>query len=1036
MNGHVVAQEILGWMTGSPLGIRLVMVSVELAVLAAAAWALLRVFRGSSPRFRALVWLVVLAKPVAGLLIGAPLSVAHMETKSRAGVVVASNDNGESGLDALLAARLEADRARLESRGHSTIPQTFPPTGATVSTGEQASAPAVAVTPSGTQIARTGTLFLGAWWGGMLAMVGLWARDSLRIRRMRRRSTPAPEGLVHRLEVIARETGLRRTPLLRLTSDLESPALTGLMRPVIFLPERLAESTEGPAVDWALRHEVMHCRHRDPWALLLRRVAEVLFYFHPVVWWTGRKWEESAELACDRALVATNAQAREYAGKLYALLEMQQARRRYALGQGLFATRTQIGNRIAALLADPLRSPARLSAVSFLLVLGIAAVAFTLGLGTTRAAETAAVSPLSAESGDASTTATLPSLTAEEEEAVRTQLARARSDLRSLHTALEAYRVDNDTYPDNLLVITTPIAYLSTWLPDPFAEPGPEYLKMRFTPDWSAIRLYSVGPDGIDDQGEFVYDPTNGTISEGDIVRTVDLHDYVAIANPEISKQYTKQKADLDTVATALDAWFLKYRDLPESLESLKSEGLLKTIPDDDFVPNQALSYRFDKATGEAVVYSVGPDRSDGGGKTPILGRFGPGEIPPGDVVVAVSMAELEKRFPSEGTKPEGSGTAPYLRATELLKRKEGRDNALYHYALLDGIYPGNWTGAQNDLANRVIKEGWSEEADPLLPLVAVWQRGFEEIRKGAALDYAQGIGFEKGPRTPVPNFLAVQTAAKMLVVQGRYRKFQGKPAEALDDYLDVLTMGRDFSSPGNLLISHLIGIAVRNIALKPVYNLVYSGVLDRATLERLGDRLRVIDETCGEMDEAFEGERQCHLFAIDNNDVKLTPKDIYVSPEQAPTVKAQVNQYWQLQFDYLRTPYWERDPARHKRQTEALLQSSHPLLVYAMPNVEEADVRFLVSEANLRLCRIATALALYRLDNDRFPSSLADLSPTYLDPITVDPFSGELFTYTPNAERTSYRLSSVGPLRSRGENQPNYDPTNGTMSAGVISFE
>lgn len=34
----------------------------------------------------------------------------------------------------------------------------------------------------------------------------------------------------------------------------------------------------------------------------------------------------------------------------------------------------------------------------------------------------------------------------------------------------------------------------------------------------NATHLWSIGPDGVDQQGELIYDPTNGTISAGDIV--------------------------------------------------------------------------------------------------------------------------------------------------------------------------------------------------------------------------------------------------------------------------------------------------------------------------------------------------------------------------------------------------------------------------------------------------------------------------------------------------------------------------------------
>jgi hypothetical protein len=149
----------------------------------------------------------------------------------------------------------------------------------------------------------------------------------------------------------------------------------------VLLPCWLAEKGDSAGFDWLLRHELMHWRHRDPLALAVRRLAEMLFYFHLVVWWTGKKWEAAMELACDRALLNEESDALSYAEQLYRILEGQHARFRRPLTAGLFATRSQIGRRIEALLANPLRFPARLSAMSMTGLLMVALIAFTTGFG-------------------------------------------------------------------------------------------------------------------------------------------------------------------------------------------------------------------------------------------------------------------------------------------------------------------------------------------------------------------------------------------------------------------------------------------------------------------------------------------------------------------------------------------------------------------------------------------------------------------------------------------------------------------------------
>ena len=189
---------------------------------------------------------------------------------------------------------------------------------------------------------------------------------------------------------------------------------------------------------------------------------------------------------------------------------------------------------------------------------------------------------------------------------VRAKVSRVQSDLRSVATALESYRVDYGAYPaadqyalhtwhycnylrvndgagndTGTFALTTPIDYLSSIPWDPFIQKGrlnpssPRYLTSyvytNFEAMWqessffnypqgtgygsspsihldyygggptrSAWLLLSQGPDGVSNWPQipfagclglqamvdrtsplfFNYDPTNGTISTGDIFRT------------------------------------------------------------------------------------------------------------------------------------------------------------------------------------------------------------------------------------------------------------------------------------------------------------------------------------------------------------------------------------------------------------------------------------------------------------------------------------------------------------------------------------
>ena len=102
------------------------------------------------------------------------------------------------------------------------------------------------------------------------------------------------------------------------------------------------------------------------------------------------------------------------------------------------------------------------------------------------------------------------------EDSVRRGVDRAKADMRSMATAVEAYGVDYNEYPKTLSLLTTPVAYITRVMTDPFSTSGATYQYENPKAVWI---LWSVGPDRTDDHGKIPYDPTNGTLSKGDIIR-------------------------------------------------------------------------------------------------------------------------------------------------------------------------------------------------------------------------------------------------------------------------------------------------------------------------------------------------------------------------------------------------------------------------------------------------------------------------------------------------------------------------------------
>ncbi|MCB2153349.1 hypothetical protein KQI84_00555 [bacterium] len=101
--------------------------------------------------------------------------------------------------------------------------------------------------------------------------------------------------------------------------------------------------------------------------------------------------------------------------------------------------------------------------------------------------------------------------------------------LRDIGQAIEAFRRDNETLPLLLTPeLTTPVSYLKEPPRDGFSREGSEFLYLHTDTDWVLVgqgqdrNLSTVWRDReilpLHELNALSYDPTNGSISEGDLI--------------------------------------------------------------------------------------------------------------------------------------------------------------------------------------------------------------------------------------------------------------------------------------------------------------------------------------------------------------------------------------------------------------------------------------------------------------------------------------------------------------------------------------
>lgn len=94
----------------------------------------------------------------------------------------------------------------------------------------------------------------------------------------------------------------------RFSASISGPVLLGTLNPVLLLPPRFFETTPEPEL--VVRHELVHYKRRDLWCNLLVAIVRCLFWFVPFLGWAEQRFRDDQEVACDRAVLAQEQNAR------------------------------------------------------------------------------------------------------------------------------------------------------------------------------------------------------------------------------------------------------------------------------------------------------------------------------------------------------------------------------------------------------------------------------------------------------------------------------------------------------------------------------------------------------------------------------------------------------------------------------------------------------------------------------------------------------------------------------------------------------
>jgi beta-lactamase regulating signal transducer with metallopeptidase domain len=179
----------------------------------------------------------------------------------------------------------------LELVAHPITRTVVPPAPRVPGLGETAGSTIGAVIPSA---------ILATWIVGSLLLIARWVAQSYRLTRVARRAMVMADGrevtILRRLED---RRGVRRRVIVLESDSSMEPGVFGWFRPRLLWPRGISAHLDDSQIEAILAHELSHIGRCDNLIAAVQMSVQAMFWFHPLVWWIGRRLIDERERACD-----------------------------------------------------------------------------------------------------------------------------------------------------------------------------------------------------------------------------------------------------------------------------------------------------------------------------------------------------------------------------------------------------------------------------------------------------------------------------------------------------------------------------------------------------------------------------------------------------------------------------------------------------------------------------------------------------------------------------------------------------------------
>lgn len=177
---------------------------------------------------------------------------------------------------------------------------------------------------------------------GVLALrfTGSW----LFLKRLRYSSNPITNPiLLAKFEDLLNRLNITQRVDFRETSRILSPMVIGVARPLVLVPVGMFTGFTTAQIEAVLAHELAHIRRYDYLVNLLQSLIEIVFFFHPAIWWLSARINTERENCCDDLAITV---CKDRMALAHALVKVAEQQLSFPLAMALNSNKNVLMNRV------------------------------------------------------------------------------------------------------------------------------------------------------------------------------------------------------------------------------------------------------------------------------------------------------------------------------------------------------------------------------------------------------------------------------------------------------------------------------------------------------------------------------------------------------------------------------------------------------------------------------------------------------------------------------------------------------------------